>query len=220
MSLAEPVETLCLRCNTCRDLIDDDMVGASHRSNTCRDLVDEDIDGGRSAPLPRLSDEEWHLLLDAPPFQMATCMRFTRTRRTSSRKSSSRSSAAAAAAADSEDSEASELGGDDDEGSGEAGDAAADGEGLQSMGSLEAATERDARSGLHFLAESSRAVEPMAEAYRAEVCRLCCLQRKDMITRHQYTLHGGVPLVLARRPGAAVAGPGGCCAFSQKVVAL
>jgi hypothetical protein len=62
----------------------------------CRDLVEEDIDGGRSQPLPELSDEEWDLLLSAPAFQMSTSMHYTvkvRRRRTSSRGASSLSGA-------------------------------------------------------------------------------------------------------------------------------
>jgi hypothetical protein len=57
----------------------------------CRDLVEDDIDEGNSTPLPPLSDEQWSLLLDAPPFNMATCMKYTRTRKVSSRNSSGRS---------------------------------------------------------------------------------------------------------------------------------
>ena len=56
-------------------------------THACRDLVDEDISGGRSPPLPELSEEEWNLLLSAPAFQMSTSMHYTvkvRRRRTSS----------------------------------------------------------------------------------------------------------------------------------------
>lgn len=56
-----------------------------------RDLVEEDIKGGRSPPLPELSEEEWNLLLSAPAFQMSTSMHYTvkvRKRRTSSNAAS------------------------------------------------------------------------------------------------------------------------------------
>lgn len=62
----------------------------------CRDLVEEDISGGRSPPLPDLTDEEWNLLLSAPAFQMSTSMHYTvkvRRRRTSSNAASSVSGA-------------------------------------------------------------------------------------------------------------------------------
>jgi hypothetical protein len=41
----------------------------------CRDLIDADIDEGSSPALPDLSPAQWDLILDIPPFQMATSIK-------------------------------------------------------------------------------------------------------------------------------------------------
>lgn len=99
--------------------------------------MEEDINGGRSPPLPELSEDEWNLLLSAPAFQMSTSMHYTvkvRRRQTSSNAASSFSGASGgsqggAAGGTPGNRESAGLGGSSDESSDESedGSAASDG---------------------------------------------------------------------------------------------
>lgn len=155
-----------------------------------RDLTESDEHRGTAPELPALSDEEWDRLLNAPLFAMATCMKYTKARKSSGRAPRVRAESPSA-------SETDDDGSSDD---GSATDASSDAEAppwapaeappqsqpsasssarvasgrvlerLSSLGSAEVAAVEEARAGAHFASpQAATAAAPLCPKLRNEV---------------------------------------------------
>ena len=174
----------------------------------CRDLTETDEHRGTAPELPALSAEQWDTLLNAPLFGMATCMKYTKTRKSSGRAAHTRSAPDGASESD-EDASSETDTSSDEETDAEAPPwapaeappwAPAGGpwqarlsatssariasgrvlERLSSLGSAEVAAVEEARAGAHFAApHAACAAAPLCPKLRNEVRGRAVLARVE-----------------------------------------